>query len=651
MATEGAQIGFGGLAARDEGRLTRDEGRLARLLLSSPVLGVALAALSWPIVSILPGTGPDASWAAGLYMAHAEGLQFGRDLVFTYGPLGFLEVPVLYQQTLWVVAFLYQAFVHVALAVSLLWVARRAFPLAPAVAACYVLLVIGRLEGAVVLLAFVWCFVALDEGAPRFAVPLALAGGGVLGTVELLGKANYGLAILAFVALSALGLPGRRRRLPLLAVFVAATLAAGWLAAGQSAADLPAFFSRSAQVISGYSGAMGTDILARGWERWAALAAMVLLVAGAALASRRGVLPRRLASVAMAALFSFLAFKQGFVRQGLGNTPEFFVLMAGAGLAVASRLPRIRFEAIGLALVAPLAALALVAQPSPSLWGSLKPQAHVEYLRQGLDALFDPGERAALTAEARRSMRGAYRLDPAIVRTLGDRPVHVDPWEAGVVWAYGLNWRPLPTMQSYVAYTPQLDRLNAAALSGGGGPAAILRQSPVAAAAAGSGSVDDRYPGWESPAAMRAMLCHYRAVMSDGRWQLLERVADRCGPARAFGVAYSATGRRMAVPPPPSPGEIVFARVSGIGVGGWEALRTALYRARERTATLGRRGSWRLVPATAGDGLILSAPRAVDYPGRFRLAPDVGSVAFQVAGAAPRPLKVEFFAQHVDREP
>jgi hypothetical protein len=644
VATAEAQIGIGGLRA---GR----EGRLERLLLSSPFIGAAIAALSWPIVSIVPGVGPDPSWAAGLYMAHGEGLQFGRDVVFTYGPLGFLEVPVLYGEALWILASLYQALLHVALAVSLLWAARRAFPLAVAVALCYGLMVIGRLEAAGLLVAFVWCFVALGQRPPRFVLPVVTVGGGVLAAVELLGKANYGIAIFAFVALAVLGSPNRRRNVSLFAAVTGGAFLLCWLASGQSLSDLPDFAARTWQVVSGYSGAMGSDISPLGWQRPAALAAMALLVGGAGVATRRDTQPRRVGALAMVVLFSFLTFKQGFVRQGLGNTPEFFVLIAAGGIAVASRLPRAPMRAGAAALTAPLVVLALLALPTPSVWESLKPEPHVESLRLELQALLSRGERQKLTSQGRRSMKAAYRVDPAILGRLGQHPVYVDPWEEGAAWAYGLNWRPVPTMQGYIAYTPSLDDLNAAAFAGPTGPAAVLRHSPGAFGGGVDSSIDNRYPGWESPAAMRSMLCHYGAVRTGARWQLLERMGDRCGPPRLLATMSTETGRQIEIPPPPHPRDMVFAKVHGIGVEGPEALRTFVYRARERTATFDGGRSWRLVPATAGDGLILRMSQGTDYPPPFGLAPDARTISLNVAGAASRRISVEFFAQRVGRYP
>jgi hypothetical protein len=624
--------------------------RATRALTSTGFLGAVLAAFTWPVVSIVPSIGPDASWAAGLYMAHAEGLQFGREIVFTYGPLGFLQVPVLYDEALWIVAFLFQAAIHVVLAVSLLWAARRAFPLALAVAVCYCVLVANGLTAAVVLLAFIWCFVALGDGPPRFAALTVTLGGGVLAAVELLSKANYGIAIFGLTALTVAGLPDRRRNVPLFAAAALGALAACWVAAGQELAGLPDFASHTAQMASGYSEAMGTDIVAVGWERPAAIVVIGLLLIATGIATRRDPLPRRLASFGLVALFSLMTFKQGFVRQGIGSTPEFFVIAMGAGVAIATRLSKTSFHAAAIGLTAALAAFALAALPGPSLWQSLQPRPHLEFIKQDLGALLQSGRRARLVSEARDSMRSSYRLDPALLAAVRGRTVHIDPWEIGVAWAYGLKWRPLPVMQSYAAYTPELDRLNAAALGSAGAPATIIRHRDAVAGAA-EASVDGRFPGWESPAAMRAMLCRYRAVRTTARWQLLEREMDRCGAPRPIGVVHSATGEQISIPPPPGPRDLVFARIAGIGASGGEVVRTALYRGRKRTATLDAGTPWQLVPATAGDGLIVAAPSSVDYPAPFRLAPRSHAISLQIEGAAPRPVTVAFFAQRVGRFP
>jgi hypothetical protein len=521
-------------------------GRIERVVLSTPFLGAAIAIFTWPIYAIVPRAGVDPSWVAGLYMGAAQGLQFGKEFVFAYGPLGFLQEPALYDSGLWMLSFAYQSLIHVALAISLLWVARRAFPLALALAATYVLLVVGYLEGAVVLLAFTWCVVALDEEAPRFARPLVVCGGGAVAAIELLGKANFGIAVLAFSAVALAGLENRRRNIPAFAGIAVAGLAVLWLASGQALANVPDFVSNMAQVIGGYSAAMGADLGGFGWELPGAAAAAALLLAAAALAARDRPLPPRLALLALTALFAFVNFKQGFVRQGPDSRAQFFVIMLGGGLALAAllpmRLPALPPWAAPVAVVAPLLVLTVMALPNPSFWRSLEPGDHASFLRDDLHAFFSPGERERIQSEGREAMVAAYGLDRRTLRLVGRRPVHVDPLEIGVAWAYGLNWHPLPVIQDYQAYTPSLDRLNAEALSSSAGPARILRQNT--GSAGGEEAVDDRYPGWSPPAAKLAMLCNYRALRTTERWQVLGRGGDRCGPARRRSLRPSAAAQR-----------------------------------------------------------------------------------------------------------
>src|ERR1700722_1958153 len=59
-----------------------------------PLLGtialVTWACLRFPQATINPSL--DSSWMAVLIYAREKGLQFGRDIVFTYGPLGFISI-------------------------------------------------------------------------------------------------------------------------------------------------------------------------------------------------------------------------------------------------------------------------------------------------------------------------------------------------------------------------------------------------------------------------------------------------------------------------------------------------------------------------------------------------------------------------------
>ncbi|HWO47076.1 MAG TPA: hypothetical protein VNM41_03365, partial [Solirubrobacterales bacterium] len=527
--------------------------------------------------------------------------------------------------------------------------ARRAMPLLLAAALVYAVLVVGRLEAVAVLLAFAACAAALGEDPPPRAPFLIPIGGGILAAVELLGKINFGVTILALCLIAVLAGSDRRRSLPLFAATLFSSLLVLWVLAGQSPADVPDYVSHSLEVLGGYSEAMAADVTAVGWQLPYAVAAVVLLVAAAAVAGAgRGRL-RQLALTLLAAVFGFAMFKQSFVRQGLGNASDFFPLMLGAALVLAWQLPdrvrRLPPHAPAALLLAPLVALSIAALPSPSLWHSLQPGDHVEYLRQDLDALAGSGEREELIEEGADSMRSTYRIDPATLAALRDREVAVEPWEIGAAWAYDLEWKPLPVIQGYQAYTPALDALDVDALASPRRPAAILRQNTAAFQGVVDRSIDDRYPPWDPPAAAIEMLCGYHAVRTTPRWQVLYPAAERCGAERQIARVTASTGEAIRVPAP-ARGSIVFARVDGLGVEGLETLRSLLYRARERWATVNGEESWRVVPGTLGDGLILRSDPRVDFPAPFRLAPQARTISFRLAGGE-RAIEVAFFSQRI----
>ena len=116
-------------------------------------------------------------------------------------------------------------------------------------------------------------------------------------------------------------------------------------------------------------------------------------------------------------------------------------------------------------------------------------------------------------------------------------PVHVDPEETTLVWAYGFDWRPVPVFQRYAAYTRRSDGGNAEALtSDETAPSRIIRHQ--------SDGFEGRNDLWDSPRYMLNLVCFYRQTMVSSGWQLLEHVGLRCGGMR-FGPRFAfRRGRR-----------------------------------------------------------------------------------------------------------
>ena len=344
--------------------------RLRPILVSSAVLGTAVGILSWDLSFVPPFQGVDGSWQAALQLSAHNNLQWGPEVVYTYGPLGFLNLPILYFQDQAVLALLYGAGLHLALSIVLVWSLRRILPLLLAVAAAFLLALIPSVDtlGA---LAFAGSLIALDSRSGR-PVSLYAVIGGSLAAFALLFKLNVGVEIVAMVVVCLLALDDRRRNLPLLAASLSACLLGLWLAAGQGLSNLPTYVARSLEVASGYSqGQQQAPPGGHGKLAAALLTGLVLL--GIAWIGTR-TQPRRLqaGAVLVTAVFWFWLFKEGFVRQDPGHTDVFFGTALVAAAILASRLPRSgalvrgRYQVPGAVLALP--AVGLIAIFTVSAW-------------------------------------------------------------------------------------------------------------------------------------------------------------------------------------------------------------------------------------------------------------------------------------------
>ena len=231
------------------------------------------------------------------------------------------------------------------------------------------------------------------------------------------------------------------------------------------------------------------------------------------------------------------------------------------------------------------------------------------------------------------------------------------PWETGIVWTYGLDWKPVPTSRTPLAYTPWLDQLDADSLASADGPQRVLRHaagppadSALALAKATPYSIDHRYGAWDSPAATRALLCHFEALRTTPRYQVLGRVPNRCGSPRLLSSKQTGYGQQVRIPKPRGHDQVVFARIHGTPPSGLEALRAFFFRAPISYVAFDSKAVYRVVPNVLADGPILDASAGTDFPKPFALAPQARTVALFKQGGAlttrPR-LRFDFYAMRV----
>jgi hypothetical protein len=117
--------------------------------------------------------------------------------------------------------------------------------------------------------------------------------------------------------------------------------------------------------------------------------------------------------------------------------------------------------------------------------------------------------------ESQTYLKSMANLPNKIQRQIDRQEVAIYPWDQLIAKAYGLNFSTFPIPQSYSAYTPKLDELNAQFLNRRNSPKYLLLTEMKA--------IDERNPLWESPKTVLAMLCNYRWIIQTSGYLLLQK--------------------------------------------------------------------------------------------------------------------------------
>jgi hypothetical protein len=581
---------------------------------------VATVAFAAPLDQLYPAAGLDPSWQAGLNFARQRQLRFGPDLVFTYGPWGFLDHPEAVSRFNLVAGTLF-TIAAVGVAWLAVWAALRARLGRPGAAlAASLLVTLCALTILPSALLFAGMMLALlifvDRPLPHSLrwIPAAAAGCAAL-LVQI--KFSEG-AVLAVAALCAAAFAGARRwrRLAEAALALVLGTLLCWLLARQPLTAFPGWLREMRQVVGGYTDAMSLEARPNVLP-YLLIAAITGLAVGYLVRLARDRPARVTAAVAVLVLLVlYLGFREGTGRHGPGMQKYFYMYSLPVLVWAVSASRRIAFR---------LGAVGLVVLLAGSSWLPLSPSDAVTRWGNQLQLMVDSGYQADQLQHAKLVARQHYALSGQMQAAVTGPPVVVDPWESTLAWAYDLNWKPVPAFQTYVAYTGKLDELNASALAQAGPDQLILRQ-------AGLNSIDGRNRLWDPPRYLLTELCDYRQVLGDARWLLLGKAEiDRCGPPQQLASQRVLAGQQVTVPITAADSLLIMSfRPSspGLAVRLGRLLDKSFHPLRVTADGTGYR-----LPRQLADGpLIVQLPLATGWPAAFGGGISYRTVSFSEPG-------------------
>jgi len=504
-----------------------DDRPVARSPLESVWLLRAAYAVSFLILFLCLATPPvepssaglDPSWNLALQQFALERRLVGVDYLFTYGPLSVLFIDGFSSQTFWWALLWEAAFCGLVAAeiIRLLAPPPRAAILGRlAVVAGAALALLLRPHGdiAAYLSFVVFGLVAFREpDAPFPRVLLFLTAMAALSLMKL-SLLPLCLLVAGLYSYRALRRGAPLYRSPLIGF--AAVWIALWLLAGQRVSNLGPFLTGAREIIGGYAQAMGTG---GGDTRWLAAAAAGLAPLGGLVLfqgarATRGKDGAVLALVLLVAGVAAVAYKQGFTRADPPHLLIFFCVAAWLSLLFlllpdyeSWRSPRWLRALLALGVLWNAGASRAVSRNEV-----VPPWQEQLFLRNAL-VFFCPAESFAARKEIEEREKRRAEL-PQVRTRVGNAALDVWSYEQGWALLNGLRYRPRPVFQGYSAYTPALQKLNAACYSGPQAPDYVLFKHQT---------IDGRYPTLDDAQALFVLLERYEPVLVERECLLLQR--------------------------------------------------------------------------------------------------------------------------------
>jgi len=525
-----------------------ERNKIRGLLLGVVALAIFFATLPSTGTIIWPGL--DNSYALAFNYFFASGVQIGKDILFTYGPLGFLEWPQPQGNNLLYANVIYTS-VHLAFISALLWLGMAGRNMRGQIGVIALVLFLSYLLSAFMYLKLVFLIATLLllHYATRHAWLLTVAIG--LTALAILIRSTYGILSLLMLFSYSFYFAYVQREPKFIVgavVGLCSVTVAAWLVIYGNLSGLFSYMRGILEFSSGNSSAMTLNPR-NSWMALTAFAGLVLYLPFS--------VGQREARVAYVTLgLSVVAFlKYAFSREGWSLNYGFVYLLMAFSLFVLF-VPKLRMKHYAMIL----AALVLFGVNMKKVggfnpFGYLKSQIKNNYENRDsigtVKALIDyKGQARILLAESEKRLE-PQRLSEQTRTVIGKSTVDAYPYEISYVMANGFNWNPRPVIQSYISYTPYLDRQNALFFQSGKAPDYLLWEAPQGGDIQAD-SIDERYVLNDEPLAIFEILGRYSPLALDGKVVIMKKNGQQgFMPPQKVGEQGSQWGQWIRVSRPP----------------------------------------------------------------------------------------------------
>ncbi|MGB8354148.1 MAG: hypothetical protein WCD79_09700 [Chthoniobacteraceae bacterium] len=460
-----------------------------------------------------PGLGVDPSWKMAMGQTFHDGRQFGTEVVYNYGPLGFLMGNTSFGLQFWSLIF-WQLFAAMTFAAIIL---RNGRGLRWELRIIYVLMFLfyGIIyPDALYMITIAFMGIELVRN-DKWSWPASAFFALFFAAISLMKFTN--LVFASFVIIVVCIYQCRLFRL-LEAAWLASWFSCGglmlWLLCHQNPLNFPAYLRNSWRISTGYEEAMGTPASAH--VLWKGIAVLAILGIYMLLHFRlQRNKPRAIASLAILAAFLFLDWKHGFVRAD-AHMLVFFVsalVPMAAFPALMDDPPRLRWLQRSLLLCAGVISLLAVHNIMQ------EEETEPPYVSDGLWESIHDNFSNVLDWKSFRASYGSSLQEhkeksdlPLAREIIGSGTVDLIGNEQTAIFYNGFHYSPRPVFQSFAAYNQPLEQLNYDFLVSSRAPDFVLMKL---------NAIDERLAALDDALLLRILPRLYAVVIPDEHGYML----------------------------------------------------------------------------------------------------------------------------------
>jgi hypothetical protein len=445
----------------------------------------------------VPGAGLDDSWMIALNLAVKNHLLYGKDFIFTYGPLGFLstnlgaEIPY---GMIWIWLF------HLSIISLFLYIIRKIISDNNSFLVYGIILVSAYhfsytdLTPRIMMLVF---FLIIQNIKKLNMYTFAITG--LLITLQFFIRPFAALYFFIIFSISVLYITFvKKQKWSLLYPFGIILLV--FIISILLNVDLNWYIRTDYNLTETYSDTMNLINFANFSASFLIFSAIMFFILFLAVVLIKIVKSKNfdltIYSI-IALLFLYFSFKQGYVRFDTVHIMSFWGIILGITAIyvffTAQYLNKVTIILYAVILIITVSTFSFLHSVIPYRYPFQLPTQYIKQLLPG-----------AMANYMERTKKYAA-LPDSILQMIGDNPIDVIPVDIATLYLNGLNYMPRPVIQSYVTSSDYLNSINYEYYMGNNSPDYVLFSN---------NSIDTRHPFWDESMTKEALLCNYDIVDS-----------------------------------------------------------------------------------------------------------------------------------------